>query len=140
MRHIQNEVLEREWELFDECDTEVTGDRTKWRKAWLNWREQHLKHVLAGRAYLRVWIESTCIGCFDCEIMCPEVFSVGKHKSQVRKDCTVKDEQNGPHLLPDLLETCYDNLELARQACPVDAISICISDPDHPEPLPKDFA
>ncbi|MEW5803387.1 MAG: ferredoxin [bacterium] len=49
-----------------------------------------------------------CIGCGQCEELCPDVFEILDEKAQVISD----------EIPEDILDTCYEAVE----SCPVDAI------------------
>ncbi len=138
-KQVETELNDREWELFSGLSHYSEEQRDQWRQAWRAWRVEHLSSLLSGKAKLRIWIESGCIGCFDCEIMCPEVFEVNGKRSTVRKNISIKDKEHGPHIDPKQIADCLENIELAKEACPVEAIAVCISDPENLEPLPQDF-
>ena len=139
LNYIEDELREREWQLFGSLEAWTPQQRDHWQAAWRAWRQTHLARLSNGDATMRVWIESNCIACFDCEVMCQEVFIVGEHRSQVRKDCIDHNPEQGPHIKPQVLADVFEHLQMAKMACPVEAIKICISDPTEPEPLPQDF-
>lgn len=63
--------------------------------------------------------KDTCIGCGNCESVCPEVFELGSMvKSTVTEEYRTEEEYLGE--VPDDIEC----LEKAEDECPVDAISV----------------
>jgi len=137
-RQIDIELDEREWTLFESLKEWTTAQRDAWREAWRQWRMQQLTALQRGEAGLRVKIKEDCIACFDCEIMCPDIFKIERQRSRVRRDAVTLDQHNKQCIKPDLLNDIFVDLHLAREACPVEAIVIS-DEPATPEPLPQLF-
>lgn len=138
MRQIEIELNDREWTLFESLKEWTSAQRDAWRDAWRLWRQQQLTALQNGEAGLQVKIKEDCIACFDCEIMCPDIFKIEKQRSRVRRDAVILDQHNKPHIKTALLNDAFDDLHLAREACPVEAIVI-IDEAAVPEPLPQLF-
>lgn len=59
-------------------------------------------------AVSKVWIEDGCVLCSLCETNCPEVFSMGEERAEIKKDADLNKNE--------------DCLKKASEECPVTVI------------------
>jgi ferredoxin len=136
-QQIEHELDEREWTLFQALKQWTESQRDAWRDAWRAWRQQQLSAIHNGKTCVRVNITEECIGCFDCEIMCPDIFKIMKQRSRVRRAVLDLRADHKACIKVSGIQDCFVELHLAQEACPVEAIVITATDPSAPEPLPE---
>lgn len=73
---------------------------------------------MAGKAVIKVWIETGCIVCDACETTCPEVFHV------TSETCTVRPEALDAEFTRERTVRIME----AAEECPVEVIKFQISD------------
>ncbi len=138
-QQIEAELSEREWHMFESLKQWTEQQRDAWRSAWRSWRQKQLSAIHNGQAQVQIHISSECIGCFDCEIMCPEIFYITKKRSRIKKEALELNAQQKAFINPKIMSICWSDLQLAKEACPVEAIKLQTLDASDPEPTPELF-